>query len=98
MPDDASNAYGNGGEGDSRSRVTIAGRPVRVLVIVIAVALLVLIGGAVGVYAYDSAHKDTIAAGVKVGGVDVGGLDREQAAYRLHKRLVAPLNRPVTVK
>ncbi len=99
MPEDASNAYGQGGDGDSRPRaVNIAGRPVRVLVIVIAVALLALIGGAVGVYAYDSAHKDQIADGVKVGGVDVSGLDRGQATRRLQKRLVAPLSRPVTVK
>ena len=99
MPDDASNAYGNGGDGDTRRRaVTIAGRPVRILVVVLAVAALALIGGAVGVYAYDSAHKDTIADGVKVGGVDVGGLDRDQAVQRLQKRLVAPLKQPVTVK
>jgi lipoprotein-anchoring transpeptidase ErfK/SrfK len=97
MPDDASNAYGNGGDGAPRS-VTVGGRPIRVLVIGLVVAALVLIVGAVGVYAYDSAHKDTIADGVKVGGVDVGGLDRDQAAQRLKKQLVAPLNRPVTVK
>ncbi len=97
MSNDASNAYGQGGDSERRS-VTIGGRPIRVLVIVLAVTALFLIGGAVGVYAYDSAHKDTIADGVKVGGVDVGGLDREQAAQRLHQRLVAPLNRPVTVK
>jgi lipoprotein-anchoring transpeptidase ErfK/SrfK len=104
--DEAANAYGNGGEGGSgdpgsgwRMRaVKIAGRPVRVIVIGAAVAALVLIGGSVGVYAYDSAHKDQIADGVEVGGVDVGGLDREQAARRIHRRLVAPLNRPVKVK
>jgi len=78
--------------------VTIAGRPVRILVVVLAVAALALIGGAVGVYAYDSAHKDTIAEGVKVGGVDVGGLERDEAVQRLQKRLVAPLKQPVTVK
>ncbi len=94
---DAANAYGQGGEGEPRSLV-IAGRPVRVLVVALAVALLVLIGGAVGVYEYDSAHKDQIADGVKVGAVDVGGLDRDQAAQRLRKRLVAPLERPVSVK
>jgi lipoprotein-anchoring transpeptidase ErfK/SrfK len=97
--DDAANGYGSGGNGEPRSRaVMVGGRPVRVIAIVLAVGLLVLISGAVGVYAYDSAHKDTIADGVKVGGVNVGGLDRDQAAQRLRKRLVAPLNRPVTVK
>jgi lipoprotein-anchoring transpeptidase ErfK/SrfK len=104
--DEAANAYGQGGEeepGDPgrgwRARaVTVAGRPVRVILIFGAVALLALIGGAVGVYAYDSAHKDQIADGVTVGGVDVGGLDRDQAARKIHRRLVAPLNRPLTVK
>ena len=54
----------------------------RISIVAVAVALLVLIAGAAGVYAYDSAHKDQIADGVKVGGVDVGGLDRDQAARR----------------
>ena len=102
--DEAASAYGQGGEGgdpgDGRRRraVTIGGRPVRVLVIVLAVVLLALIGGAVGVYAYDSAHKDQIADGITVGGVNVGGLDREQAARRIQRKLVAPLNRPLTVQ
>jgi lipoprotein-anchoring transpeptidase ErfK/SrfK len=103
--DEAANAYGQGegGPGDPgggwrKRAVTVAGRPVRVLVIGVAVALLVLIGGAVGVYAYDSAHKDQIADGITIGGVDVGGLDRDQAARKIHRRLVAPLNRPLTVK
>jgi lipoprotein-anchoring transpeptidase ErfK/SrfK len=70
----------------------------RIITISVVVALLVLIGGAVGVYAYDSAHKDQIADGVKVAGVDVGGLNADQAAHKIQKRLVAPLHKPVTVK
>ncbi len=101
--DEAAQAYGNAQSPDPdpgwRTRaVTVGGRPIRVITIGIAVALLVLIGGAVGVYAYDSAHKDQVADGISVGGVDVGGLDREQAARRLHRRLVVPLSRPVKVK
>ncbi|MEK6252851.1 MAG: L,D-transpeptidase/peptidoglycan binding protein [Actinomycetota bacterium] len=104
--DDAAKAYGNGGETDSgdpgsgwRTRaVTIAGRRMRVITVGGLVLLLVLIGGAVGVYAYDSAHKDQIADGVKVGDLDVGGLNREQAAHRIRLRLVAPLHQPVKVK
>jgi lipoprotein-anchoring transpeptidase ErfK/SrfK len=104
--DEAAKANGDGGGGETpadagpgwRTRaVTIAGRPVRVIVIGAAVALLALVGGAVGVYAYDSAHKDQIADGVKVGKVDVGGLNREQAAHRIRRQLVAPLHRPVKV-
>ncbi len=104
--DDAAKAYGNGGEtysGDPGSgwrtrAVTIAGRRMRVITVGALVLLLVLIGGAVGAYAYDSAHKDQIADGVKVGSVDVGGLNADQAAHKIQKRLVAPLHRPVTVK
>ncbi|MGH2980442.1 MAG: hypothetical protein ACRDKV_00165, partial [Solirubrobacterales bacterium] len=102
---DAANAYGNGGEdpgepgsGSSPSAVTIAGRRVRLLAIGVTVALVVLLGGAVGVYAYDSARDDEIADGVKVGEIDVGGLDRQQATRRLQRRLVEPLKRPLKVK
>ncbi len=104
--DDAAKAYGNGGGTDSgdpgsgwRMRaVTIAGRRLRIITVAGLVLLFVLIGGAVGVYAYDSAHKDQIADGVKVGDVDVGGLNRDQAARRIRRRLVAPLHKPVAVK
>ena len=100
--DDAANGYGNAG-GDPgpdprRRAVTIAGRPVRIAVIGAAVAALMLVGGAVGVYAYDNAKKDEIAEGVTIAGVDVGGMDREQAVRKLQRRLVAPLRKPVKVK
>ncbi len=58
-------------------------------------ALLVLAGG---VYAYDSSHEDRIAEGVKVGGVDVGGLTTTQARARLSARLLDPLADPVTIR
>ncbi len=98
--DDSANAYGNAGGSSPEGprEVTVAGRRVRLLVIGLAAAALVLLVAAVGVYAYDSAHNDEIADGVRVGGVDVGGLDREQATQRLQRRLVAPLKQPVKVK
>ena len=58
-------------------------------------ALLVLAGG---VYAYDSSREDRIAEGVKVGGVDVGGLTTSQARERLSARLLDPLADPVTIR
>ena len=69
----------------------------RLSAIAIAAGFALLLVLAVGVYAYDSAHKDEIADGVTVGSVDVGGLDRDQAARVLERRLVAPLRKPVTV-
>jgi lipoprotein-anchoring transpeptidase ErfK/SrfK len=103
--DHAAKAYGNGegadpgdpGSGWRTRAVTVAGRRTRVITIAIAIAALVLIGGPVGVYAYDSAHKDQIADGVKVGDVDVSGLNRDQAARRIRRHLVAPLHQPVKV-
>jgi lipoprotein-anchoring transpeptidase ErfK/SrfK len=52
---------------------------------------------AVGVWAYDDAQKDHIAAGVKVGGVDVGGRDADSARRIIEKQVVAPLKQPVVV-
>src|SRR4051794_22792518 len=102
--DDAAKAYGSGGEsssGDSGSSghwVTVGGWELRVITIVLAVLALLLVVAAVGAYAYDTSHKDQIADGVTVGGVDVGGLDRQQATQRLQRRLVAPLHQAVKVK
>ncbi|HEU5252546.1 MAG TPA: L,D-transpeptidase/peptidoglycan binding protein [Solirubrobacterales bacterium] len=59
------------------------------IVALIAALLLVLVVGAA--YAYDSSQKDKIADGVTIGGVDVGGLDEEEAAAKVHRKLVAPL-------
>ncbi|HEU5062481.1 MAG TPA: L,D-transpeptidase/peptidoglycan binding protein [Solirubrobacterales bacterium] len=55
----------------------------------IAVLLLVVVVG--GAYAYDSSQKDQIAEGVTIGGVDVGGLDEEEAAALVRRKLLVPL-------
>src|ERR687896_482646 len=47
--------------------------------ILVAVLLLVLIGGAVAAFAYDSSREDLIAEGVTVAGVDVGGMSTDEA-------------------
>jgi lipoprotein-anchoring transpeptidase ErfK/SrfK len=59
------------------------------------VAGLAALSGATLVY--DHGRRDTIAEGVTVGGVDVGGLSRTQAAARLRRAILEPLRRPVTV-
>jgi len=61
------------------------------------VALGVLFALAVAAYAIDRAHSDKISDGVRVGGVDVGGLSADQARARLTTRLVKPVDKPVTV-
>jgi lipoprotein-anchoring transpeptidase ErfK/SrfK len=59
--------------------------------------LLVLIGGAVAAYAYDSSRDDLIAEGVTVAGVDVGGLRVDEASRLVAKRLKEPLEQPIAV-
>ena len=49
-------------------------------------------------YWWDSTHKDVIAEGVTIGGVDVGGLDSDAAATQVRSNLVAPLERTLKVK
>lgn len=50
-----------------------------------------------GMYVYDQGRRDVIASGVRVGGVDLGGLKVAAARQRLSTRLAASLNRPETV-
>jgi lipoprotein-anchoring transpeptidase ErfK/SrfK len=63
---------------------------------VIAAAVIVVLGIA-GAYAYDSSQKDKIAEGVTIAGVDVSGLDEDQAAALVRKRLLAPLQQSLQV-
>ena len=65
--------------------------------ILVAVLLLVLIGGAVAAYAYDSSRENVIAEGVTVAGVDVGGMDVDQARAVVERRLSEPLEQPIAV-
>jgi lipoprotein-anchoring transpeptidase ErfK/SrfK len=59
------------------------------------VAALLVVGAATVVY--DHGRKDTIAEGVTVGGVDVGGLKRDAAAAKLRRQILEPLRQPVVV-
>jgi lipoprotein-anchoring transpeptidase ErfK/SrfK len=65
------------------------------IAIVATVALLLL---AVGVgYAYDSTQKDEIAEGVAIAGVDVGGMDAEEAERAVRAQLLRPLRHSIRV-
>lgn len=66
-------------------------------IVAVLVFLLVLVGGALGAYAYDNSKKDEIAEGVTAGGVDLGGLTEQQAKAKLHRKLVKPLRGGVRV-
>jgi lipoprotein-anchoring transpeptidase ErfK/SrfK len=65
--------------------------------ILVAVLLLVLVGGAVAAYAYDSSRDDVIAQGITIAGVDVGGMKVGEARQIVARELRAPLERPISV-
>jgi lipoprotein-anchoring transpeptidase ErfK/SrfK len=65
--------------------------------ILVAVLLLVLIGGSVAAFAYDSSRDDVIAEGVTIAGVDVGGMKTEAARRLVRQELQKPLERPIAV-
>src|SRR5215210_529235 len=65
--------------------------------ILVAVLLLVLIGGSVAAFAYDSSRDDLIAEGVTVAGVDVGGMTTDEARRVVRRELQEPLEQPVSV-
>jgi lipoprotein-anchoring transpeptidase ErfK/SrfK len=59
---------------------------------------LVLVVALVGVaYAYDSAEKGKIADGVTVAGVDVGGMDADEAEAAVRRKLLEPLRHSLEV-
>lgn len=62
---------------------------------IVAVALVVVL--AAGAYAYDSSQKDKIADGVTIAGVDVGGLNEEEAAAKVRRHLLSPLRHSLRV-
>ncbi|MDO8212811.1 L,D-transpeptidase/peptidoglycan binding protein [Conexibacter sp. CPCC 206217] len=57
----------------------------------------VLLVGAVGAYAYDHSRRETIADGLVVGGVPLGGLKPDAARAKLQQQLRSSLSRPVVV-
>ena len=68
------------------------GRPI---VVVLCVALVLVAAGAM--YLYDHGRRETIANGVRIDGVDVGGLHAAAARAKIQREVVASLDRPVTV-
>lgn len=71
------------------------GRKSKIAVVAALVGLVVLAAGA---YAYDGSQKEEIARGVRISGVDVGGMTRAEAETAVRNRVLAPQRRPVTVR
>ena len=70
----------------------------RLSFILTTLVVLVLVGGAVGIYLYDASRSDLIAEGVVVGGVDVGGMRVSEARTALDEKLAKPLARPLWIR
>src|SRR5688572_4482726 len=67
--------------------------------VILAVSLLVvLFVAAAGLIVFDATRNDKIAEGVRAGGVEVGGLDREAAAEKISRSLRARMNEPILVR
>jgi lipoprotein-anchoring transpeptidase ErfK/SrfK len=65
----------------------------------VSAVLLVLLGGGVGaLYAYDSSREDLIAGGVTIAGVDVGGLEVDEARALIRRAVVRRLDRPLLLR
>src|SRR3954453_15850235 len=65
--------------------------------IAVAVVHAAMLLGAVGVYALDSTGRDTIAKGVTVAGIDVGGLHAPAPRAKLERESLPLLREPVVV-
>jgi lipoprotein-anchoring transpeptidase ErfK/SrfK len=65
--------------------------------ILVAATVAMLLVGAVAVYAYDSSRAEEIAKGVTVAGVDVGGMNVDEARRVLRREVARPLERPIVV-
>src|ERR687891_240399 len=65
--------------------------------IAILTVVVLLLGGAVGAYAWDKSQEDEIAEGIRIGDVDVGGMTAGGARSAVRADLIKPLQKPVTV-
>jgi lipoprotein-anchoring transpeptidase ErfK/SrfK len=68
----------------------------RTKIALVALLAVLVLAGAAG-YAYDSSQSDTIADGVTIGGVDVGGMDEAEAKRAVQRQLLAPLRHSLKV-
>jgi lipoprotein-anchoring transpeptidase ErfK/SrfK len=68
------------------------------LTLLAGVSAAVVVGLTVAAYAYDSSRDDLVAHGVKVAGVDIGGLHKAAAKRKLEAELTRRLDRSVRVR
>ena len=66
--------------------------------ILLASLLMLLIFGSVAVYAVDAAQEDKIAEGVTIAGIDVGGMDKDEARKAIAQQVDEPLQKTIQVE
>ncbi len=66
--------------------------------VAVALTLFLLLAGGAAVLAYDSAQRDKIASGIRIGGLDVGGLSAAQARTRLRTVFQSRLHRKIVLR
>jgi lipoprotein-anchoring transpeptidase ErfK/SrfK len=67
-------------------------------ILIVAAVFAVVLAGAAGVLAYDHSRSDTIAKGVRVAGIPIGGLKANAAEARLADRYLGRLEKSVVVR
>lgn len=66
--------------------------------VAVALSLVVLFGGAGALLAYDSSQAHTIAKGITIGGIRVGGMNKSEAVTRVRRAYAARLRYPIVVR
>ncbi|HVX34122.1 MAG TPA: L,D-transpeptidase [Solirubrobacterales bacterium] len=67
----------------------------KTILIIATAAVLVAALVVAGAYLYDRSQEGKIAAGVTIDGIDVGGMDAEEAEAKLRRELLRPLEQPL---
>ena len=65
--------------------------------VLVAALVVLVVGGGAAAFALDRARSDMLAHGVRIAGVDVGGMTEGEARAALQRRIVRRLGRPIVV-
>jgi len=69
----------------------------RWVVVLLAILAVLVAGGGAAAFALDRARSDELAHGVRIAGIDVGGMTTAEARALLRQRIVRSVGRPIVV-
>jgi L,D-transpeptidase catalytic domain/Putative peptidoglycan binding domain len=69
----------------------------RWVVVLVVVLVVLVVGGGAAAYAFDRARSDELAQGVRIAGIDVGGMTTDETRAMLEQRIVPRFGRPIVV-